>query len=206
MAVKSFLVANLTFADKARTYSGGAPYMCTKTPSITTLSTMTFSIRCLFVTLSISDSQHKCITIPAQHNNTLPLCWVSLMLGVTFYLQLYWMSLWWVSLRWMSLWWVSLRWMSLWWLSLFYHYSECHSAECRYAECRSAPYNTPLDRQALVLAANILLAVWNSTWKNTLAYAGAAWVTQKDEITMLTAEPNAINFFTFVIYNFFVIS
>jgi hypothetical protein len=77
------------------------------TLSIMAFSIMTFSINGLYVTLSISDT---------QHNNT------AIMLSVAFYsllswMLLCWMLLCWVSLCWVSLCWVSLCWMSLWWVS-----------------------------------------------------------------------------------------
>jgi hypothetical protein len=58
--------------------------------SITTFSIMTFSIRGLYVTLGISDSQHK------RHSG---LQCFAIMLSVTFYLLLSWMSKCWESYR-----------------------------------------------------------------------------------------------------------
>jgi hypothetical protein len=88
----------------------------------TTISITTLNIKGLYVTISISDTQHNNIVIMlgvvmlSVAFYLLP-CWVSLCWMSLCWVSLCWMSLCWVSLCWMSLCWVSLCWMSLCWMS-----------------------------------------------------------------------------------------
>ncbi len=80
----------------------------TTTFSITTHSITTLSIKGLYMTLSINDS---------QHNWTLTITMLCIMLSFIMLNVSFNLLLCWVSLCWMSLCWVSLCWMSLCWVS-----------------------------------------------------------------------------------------
>ncbi len=74
----------------------------------TTFSITTFSIKGLFVTLSIMTF---CIH-DTQHNSTRALMLSVIVMNVAFYLWLCWVPLCWVSLCWVSLCWMLLCWVS----------------------------------------------------------------------------------------------
>ncbi len=77
-------------------------------PRHSAFTLMTLSAKGVYMTLNISDTQHKNTTIILS----------AIMLSFTFYLFLYRVSLCWMPLCWMSLCWGSLCWVLLCWISL----------------------------------------------------------------------------------------
>ncbi len=91
---------SLVFVSEAGAYLSGAPEMNSTLGKAPRHNITTFSIKGLYVTLTISDSQHK---RHSQHNKALPLCSV-IMPSVAFSIIII--------------------------NNLIYYYAQCHYAEC----------------------------------------------------------------------------